>query len=187
MYYSSKIVVDDDPPVTTHAFQGRGKPLPVSATAEQLVAARELEEQVVFLGEVGGLQYHFVPDALELCEQPPKAEVTKLESLPPEVESELTLNGDYAQTTRYLEAVRNLKQPYNVYHERNLVHIWSAITDISSILGGILEQSVMAVDAIDGARSLEVSKVNSAIERLKKLKMQSDAVNHALAKVGLGG
>ena len=187
MYYSSKIVVDTNPPVTTHSFQGWGKTLPPEASSEQVETQRKLEEQIVYLGQVGELYYHSVPDGLELCEQPAKAEVTKLEFLPPEVESELTLNGDYAQQVRYASAITNLKYPYDVFHERNLAHIWMAIEDISSLLCDILEQSVMAIDTVDGSdRSLAIPKVNPAIERLKKLKMQSDAVNQALAKVGLG-
>ena len=86
MYYSSKVVVDLQPPVTIHSFQPYGKPLAKDASPEHVASQRKLEEQIKFLGVVNGVYYHYVPDELELVEQPEKAEVTKLGILPSEVE-----------------------------------------------------------------------------------------------------
>lgn len=186
MYYSSKIVVDKEPPVTTHAFQATPKPLPPEATEEQRKQQQELVDKIKYLGKVKELHYHFVPNELELVEQPPKAEVKKLETLPQDVDDALTLDGDYAQQVRYAASLNNLIRPYDVNTERNLVHVWQAIEDITSILTEIGEQVAMATVEVDGDdRMLSTPKLNPALERLKRLKKQSDAVKEELAKVGL--
>ena len=177
MYVSSKVVIDLVPPVTTHCFQPYGKPLGEEANEEQIKAQRELEEQVVELGVIDGTYYHFVPDGLELCDQPEKAEVTKLDSLPPEVESELILNGAYATNSRYSQAVQNVLSLTRANEERNLVNLWQAVSDISDVLAQLLEASLVTL-------STEGS-VNPALERLMALKKQSDNVKNALSKVGL--
>lgn len=177
MYVSSKVVIDLVPPVTTHCFQPYGKPLGEDATEEQVKAQRELEEQIVELGVVDGTYYHFVPDGLELCDQPEKAEVTKIGILPPEVESELVLNGSYATDTRYSHAVKNVLPLTRANEERNLVNLWQAVSDISDILGELFDVSAVAYG--------EGTQVNPALERLKALKKQSDNVKNALSKVGL--
>lgn len=177
MYVSSKVVIDLVPPVTTHCFQPYGKPLGKDATEEQVKAQRELEEQVVELGVVDGTYYHFVPDGLELCDQPEKAEVTKIGILPHEVESELILNGSYATDSRYSQAVKNVLPLTRANEERNLVNLWQAISDITDILGELFDASAVTYG--------EGSSVNPALERLKALKKQSDNVKNALSKVGL--
>lgn len=186
MYYSSKVVVDTEPPVTTHAFQAVAKELPPEATEEQRKSQQDLINKIKFLGKVKEISYHFVPDKLELIEQPAKAEVIKLQSLPPEVEEELNMNGDYAQQVRYVSSISNLTAPYDVNHEKNLVHIWQTIEDLTSILSEVTEQIAMAMVEVDGDdRTLGGFKFNPALERLKKLKKKSDAVKEELAKVGL--
>lgn len=177
MYYSSKVVVDLQPPVTTHSFQPYGKPLAEDATSEQVASQRKLEEQIKFLGKVNDVYYHYVPDELELVDQPAKAEVTKLGVLPSEVETELTLNGDYAKQARYSAAIGNLDRPYDIFHERNLVALWTAVADISDIIAQMLAQSPMEVSG-EGS-------VNVALETIKRLKSQCDGVKSELSKVGL--
>lgn len=187
MYYSSKIVVDKEPPVTTHAFQAVAKPLPPEATEEQHKQQQELVAKIKYLGSVDEVHYHFVPDELELVDQPPKAEVTKLQTLPSQIEDSLTLNGEYAQQVRYATSLTNLQRPYDVYLERNLVNVWMAIEDITSILSDVAEQVAIATVEVDGDdRTLGTPKFNPALERLKKLKKQSQIVKDELAKVGLG-
>lgn len=177
MYYSSKVVVDLQPPVTTHSFQPYGKPLGQDASPEQVASQRKLEEQIKFLGVVNDVYYHYVPDELELVEQPERAEVTKLGILPPEVEVELALNGEYAKQVRYGSAVTNLERPYSIYHERNLAALWEAVTDISDVMAQMLEQSAMIIP--------DNGNVNASLETIKRLRKQSNAVKEELSKVGL--
>lgn len=167
MYYSSKVVTDKDPPVTTHRFQGIAK----DATK------RDLEQEIVELGVVNDIYYYFVPDGLELVDQPPKAEVTKLESLPVEVANELALDGDYANSIRYEAAVENVQYPMNVYEERNLANLWVTVMDINSVLAQLLEQSLVTLSR-DGS-------MNTSLEMVKRLKAKTDKIASALSKVGL--
>lgn len=177
MYFSSKVVVDLTPPVTTHCFQPYGKPLGEDATEEQVKAQRELEEQIVELGVVDDVHYHFVPEGLELCDQPEKAEVTQIDVLLPEVESKLVLNGAYAINSRYIQAAKNILPLTHANEEHNFVNLWQAVSDISDILGELFNASAVAYG--------EGTKINPALERLKALKKQSDDVKTALSKVGL--
>lgn len=174
MYYSSKVVVDLQPPVTTYCFQPHGKPL---ADAEQAAAQRELEQQITFLGVVNDLYYYYVPDDLELVEQPEQAEVTKLGVLDAEVEAELALNGDYAKQVRYATALQNCQYVTDGFDERKQVAQWQAISDLSDIM--LQFASAMTVTLDDGG------KINVALENLKRLKAQADAARNKLAKVGL--
>lgn len=177
MYYSSKVVVDLQPPVTTHSFQPYGKPLAEDASPEQVDAQRKLEQQIKFLGKVNDTYYHYVPDGLELVDQPAKAEVTKLGVLPSEVETELALNGEYAKQARYKAALLNAIYVQDAYDERKQVAMWQAITDISDVLAQMLEQSAMTISD-DG-------KINTSLETIKRLRKQSNAVKAELSKVGL--
>lgn len=177
MYYSSKVVVDLQPPVTTHSFQPYGKPLGQDASPEQVASQRKLEEQIKFLGTVDGLQYYFVPDDLELCDQPEQAEVTKLGVLDAEVEAELALNGDYAKQVRYATALQNCQYVTDAFDERKQVALWQAISDLSDIMLQFASAMPVTLDA--------GGKVNVALENLKRLKAQADAARNELAKVGL--
>lgn len=177
MYYSSKVVVDLQPPVTTHSFQPYGKPLGQDASPEQVASQRKLEEQIKFLGVVNDVYYHYVPDELELVEQPEKAEVAKLGILPSEVEVELALNGEYAKQARYKAALLNAIYVQDAYDERKQIAMWQAITDISDVLAQMLEQSAMTISD-DG-------KINTSLETIKRLRKQSNAVKEELSKVGL--
>lgn len=177
MYYSSKVVVDLQPPVTTHSFQPYGKPLGQDASPEQVASQRKLEEQIKFLGVVNGVYYHYVPDDLELGEQPEQAEVTKLGVLDPEVEAELTLNGDYAKSVRYAAALANCQYVTDGFDERKQVAQWQAISDLTDVMLQFAEAMPAALDS-DG-------KLNVALENLKRLKARSDKARSELAKVGL--
>lgn len=177
MYYSSKVVVDLQPPVTTHSFQPYGKPLGQDASSEQVASQRKLEEQIKFLGVVNDVYYHYVPDELELVEQPEQAEVTKLGILPSEVEVELALNGEYVKQARYKAALQNAIYVQDAYDERKQVAMWQAITDISDVMAQMLEQSAMIIP--------DNGNVNTSLETIKRLRKQSNAVKEELSKVGL--
>lgn len=174
MYYSSKLIVDSDTiPVITHMFQGKGKDLSPEATPEDYENQRKLEEQITFLGQVDGINYHFVPDSLELVEQPKKAEVTKLATLPPNVETKLQLDGDYVQACRLLAAAEQLNKANGTYYQ--LIQVRQDITDLADVLAQILEMSPTTL----------AQDVSPALETLKRLKKHADATSAKLSKVGL--
>lgn len=177
MYYSSKTVTTKVPPIVTHCFQPYGKPLPADAGEEQIKAQRELEAQITFLGVVNDLSYYYVPDDLELREQPEQAEVTKLGVLDPEVEAELALNGDYAKSVRYAATLANCQYVTDGFDERKQVAQWQAISDLTDVMLQFAEAMPAALDS-DG-------KLNAALENLKRLKARSDKARSELAKVGL--
>lgn len=177
MYYSSKTITTDVPPIVTHCFQPYGKPLSADATEEQVKAQRELEAQIKFLGTVNDLEYYYVPDDLELVEQPEQAEVTKVGVLDPDVEAELTLNGEYAKQVRYAAALANCQYVTDGFDERKQVAQWQAISDLTDVMLQLAE--AMPATLENG------NKVNAALANLKRLKAQADAARDKLAKVGL--
>ena len=176
MYYSSKQVIDLEPPVTTHEFQPVVKIETLDPLTEEPVVSIEHSDRIVYLGKIGDTFYHYVPDDQVLAEQPEKAEVTKLESLPEETKNTLTLSGDYVTGLRYGEAVKNVPYSIDAYQERNQVAIWQAISDISTILAQLLEQTPLTSDT--GAVSI-------ALETIEKLKAQTGVTNTKLEEVGL--
>lgn len=177
MYYSSKTITTDVPPIATHCFQPYGKPLSADATEEQVKAQRELEAQIKFLGTVNDLEYYYVPDDLELVDQPEQAEVTKVGVLDPDVEAELTLNGEYAKQVRYAAALANCQYVTDGFDERKQVAQWQAISDLTDVMLQLAE--AMPATLENG------NKVNAALANLKRLKAQADAARDKLAKVGL--
>lgn len=177
MYYSSKVVVKLEPPVTTYSFQAYGASLPDDASSEEREARRELESQIKFLGKIGDIYYHYVPDELELVEQPEQAEVTKLGVLEPDVEAELTLNGEYAKQVRYAAALQNCQYVTDGFDERKQVAQWQAISDLTDVM--LMFAEAMPATLENG------NKVNAALANLKRLKAQADAARDKLAKVGL--
>lgn len=176
MYYSSKQVIDLEPPVTTHSFQPVVKIETLDPLSEETKVSTVYSDRIQFLGKIGDTFYHFVPDDQVLAEQPEKAEVTKLETLPEEVKTALTLSGEYTTNLRYGEAVKNVPYSIDAYQERNQVALWQAIFDISTVLAQLLEQTPMATDS---------GSVNVALETIKKFKAQSGAINTKLEEVGL--
>lgn len=175
MYYSSKVVIEADTiPVVTHMFQGIGKNLPPEATPEDYENQRKLEEQITFLGQVDNINYHFVPDSLELVEQPKKAEVTKLATLPLDVETKLQLEGEYVQSCRFLTAAEQLSKANSTYYQ--LIQVKQDITDLADILAQLLEAVPTTIAS---------AKVNPALETLKRLKKSADSVKDKVSKVGL--
>lgn len=174
MYYSSKLIVDSNTiPVVTHMFQGRGKDLPPESSQEDYENQRKLEEQITFLGQVDGINYHFVPDSLELVEQPIKAEVTKLATLPPDVETKLQLDGDYVQACRLLTAAEQLSRANSTYYQ--LIQVRQDITDLADVMAQILEAEPASL----------TQKVSPALETLKRLKKNADDTANKISKVGL--
>lgn len=174
MYYSSKLIVDFDTiPVVTHMFQGRGKDLPLEATPEDIENQRKLEEQITFLGQVDGINYHFVPDSLELVEQPKKAEVTKLATLPPEVETKLQLDGDYVKACRLFAAAEQLNRANGTYYQ--LIQVRQDITDLADVLAQMLEATPTTL----------AQNISPALATLKRLKKSADATSALISKVGL--
>lgn len=176
MYYSSKQVIDLEPPVTTHEFQPIVKIETLDPLSEETKVSTVYSDQIRFLGKIDDTFYHYVPDDQILAEQPEKAEVTKLETLPEEIKNTLTLSGDYVTNLRYGEAVKNVPYSIDAYQERNQVALWQAISDISTVLAQLLEQTPLAIDT---------GSVSIALETLKKLKAQSGSINTKLEEVGL--
>lgn len=176
MYYSSKQVIDLEPPVTTHEFQPIVKIETLDPLTEEPVVSTEHSDRIVYLGKIDDTFYHFVPDDQVLADQPEKAEVTKLESLPEETKNALTLSGDYVTGLRYSEALKNVPYSTDAYQERNQVALWQAISDISTVLAQILEQIPLTIDT---------GPVNIALETIKKFKAQTGSVNTKLEEVGL--
>ena len=176
MIYSSKQVINPIPPVTTYAFQPI---IVVEEEGEDGIRSSKTQycEDIVFLGKIDDTYYHYVPDEVVLADQPQEAEVTKLDSLSPEIEQQLITNGNYAVNTRYSDAVQNVLPLGRVNEERNLVNVWQAISDISVILAQLLEQTPMKID--------ENSNVNIALNTIKKFKAKSDALQQQLQNIGL--
>lgn len=176
MYYSSKQVIDLEPPVTTHEFQPVVKIETLDPLSEETKVSTVYSDRIQFLGKVDDTFYHYVPDDQVLAEQPEKAEVTKLDSLPEGIKNTLTLSGDYATNLRYGEAVKNVPYSIDAYQERNQVALWQAISDISTVLAQLLEQTPLTIDS---------GSVNTALETIKKFKAQSGSINTKLEEVGL--
>lgn len=176
MYYSSKQVIDLEPPVTTHEFQPVVKIETLDPLSEETKVSTEHSDRIVYLGKIDDTFYHFVPDDQVLADQPEKAEVTKLESLPEEAKNTLTLSGDYVAGLRYSEAAKNVPYPIDAYQERNQVALWQAISDISTVLAQLLEQTPLTIDT---------GPVNIALETIKKFKAQTGSINTKLEEVGL--
>lgn len=176
MYYSSKQVIDLEPPVTTHEFQPIVKIETLDPLSEETKVSTAYSDRIRFLGKIDDTFYHYVPDDQVLAEQPEKAEVTKLETLPEEIKNTLTLSGDYVTNLRYGEAVKNVPYSIDAYQERNQVALWQAISDISTVLAQLLEQTPMTINS---------GSVNIALETIKKFKAQTGSVNTKLEEVGL--
>lgn len=176
MYYSSKQVIDLEPPVTTHEFQPVVKIETLDPLSEETKVSTVYSDRIQFLGKIDNTFYHYVPDDQVLAEQPEKAEVTKLDSLPEEVKNTLTLSGDYATNLRYREAVKNVPYSIDAYQERNQVALWQAISDISTVLAQLLEQTPLTIDT---------GSVNAALETIKKFKTQTGSISIKLEEVGL--
>ena len=176
MIYSSKKVINPTPPVTTSAFQPI---IVVEEEGEDGIRSSKTQycDDIVFLGKIDDTYYHYVPDEVVLADQPQEAEVTKLDSLPSEIEQQLITNGDYAVNTRYSDAVQNVLPLGRVNEERNLVNVWQAISDISVILAQLLEQTPMKI--------AENSTASIALNTIKEFKAKSDALQQQLQKMGL--
>lgn len=177
MIYSSKRVEDLNPPVQVYHFQPYIKVEELNLETEQIDTKVEFSRDIKFLGKINNLYYHYVPDNVTLAEQPEQAEVTKLDSVDPDILQQLTSNGEFAVNSRYVNAVQNLLPLDKTYEERNLANIWQAISDISVVLSRLLEMMPMTA-ATDTA-------TNNALDTIKAFRAKSDALQQQLQKMGL--
>ena len=173
-YYSSKKVVILEPPVTTYQFNPTIAGFDKLTTDEERQQYFENQQKITYLGQVEDIYYNFVPDSLELEAQPEQAEVKKLDSLDPEVLTELQLYGEYVTAQRYLQAMDQLSQAGDTFHQ--LIQLRQDINDVASCLADVLTQVPITTATDTPSRALET---------IKALKAKNNETKTKLAEVGL--
>lgn len=140
------------------------------------------EEAFTFLGYVQKdgttTGYYYVADGVQVVDQPTEINAQALDTLPSDVETELALNGEFANYQRFLGGISNMPIHTNYNDEHNYAELQAQINDLSTVLAAILEQMPMTT-ALDSSSWLK------ALATLKRNQGINTGIQDKLTKVGL--